>query len=118
MRHTKKKISRIADELITFFYSVGGDNFDIKIREDGEQHAIFFRSNYDPNHLERVKQLCRYLQSGRSPAIEESYWGLAGGGDMEDENELQLIGAMIDHADIKVDPEHVTFYLYRKRDQY
>ena len=86
-----------------------------KIREDAEQHAIFFRSNYDEKHFPRVEQLVRYLNQGRNPALEESYWGLAGGGDLQDESEMLLIGAMIDHADIKIADGYVTFYLYRNR---
>ena len=115
MHHTKKKIARIVDELITFFYAAGGSDFDIKIREDDEQHAIFFRSNYDKAHMPQVEKLCRYLNQGRSPSIEESYWGLAGGGDLEAESEMLLIGAMIDHADIKVQDDKITFYLYRNK---
>ena len=102
MHHVKMKIAGIAHELITFFYAAGGTDFDIKIREDEEQHAIFFRSNYDEKHFPKIEQLIRYLNQGRRPAIEESYWGLAGGGDLQDESEMLLIGAMIDHADIKV----------------
>ncbi len=116
MHHTKKKIARIVDELITFFYSVGGSDFDIKIREDEEQHAIFFCSDYKKEYMPEIKQLCNYLNQGRSPSIEESYWGLAGGSDMGAESELLLIGAMIDHADIKVEDERITFYLYRNRE--
>ena len=115
MHHVKKKIATIVDELITFFYSAGGTDFDIKIREDFEQHAIFFRSNYDENHFPKVEQLCRYLNQGRNPAVEETYWGLAGGADLEAESEMLLIGAMIDHADIKIQDGYITFYLYRNR---
>ncbi len=115
MHHVKMKIAGIAHELITFFYAAGGTDFDIKIREDAEQHAIFFRSNYDDKHFPKVEQLIRYLNQGRNPALEESYWGLAGGGDLQDESEMLLIGAMIDHADIKVKDGYVTFYLYRNR---
>lgn len=117
MHHDKTKIARIVDELITFFYATGGTDYDIKIREDDEQYAIFFRSNYHPDHFPKIEQLCRYLNQGRSPAIEESYWGLAGTGDLEDESEMLLIGAMIDHADIQVKEDEgvITFYLYRSK---
>lgn len=117
MHHVKMKIAGIAHELITFFYAAGGTDFDIKIREDNEQHAIFFRSNYDEKHFPKVEQLIRYLNQGRNPALEETYWGLAGGGDLQDESEMLLIGAMIDHADIQVRDGYVTFYLYRNREE-
>lgn len=116
MHHVKKKIARIVDELITFFYAVGGSDFDIKVREDDEMHAIFFRSDFDPAYTEKIEKLCDYLKKPRSPAVEEMYWGLAGDGDLESESEMLLIGAMIDEAEVKFSGNQVTFYLYRNRE--
>ena len=53
------------------------------------------------------------LTCGRAPEIEESYWGLNGSGDFQDENELILVGAMIDSAKVEICDGYATLHLFR-----
>ena len=53
------------------------------------------------------------MTCGRAPEIEESYWGLNGSGDFQDENELILVGAMIDSAKVEICDGYATLHLFR-----
>ena len=99
MLFTRKKITTIVDELTTFFFSVG--------------FHIFFASNFDVKMQKTVEHLEENLTRGRAPEIEESYWGLNGSGDFQDENELILIGAMIDSAQVEICEGYATLNLFR-----
>ena len=105
MLFTRKKITTIVDELTTFFFSVGSNDMVVKI--------IFFASNFDTKMQRTVEHLEENLTRGRAPEIEESYWGLNGSGDFQDENELILIGAMIDSAQVEICEGYATLNLFR-----
>lgn len=117
MKRNKKKITTIVDELITFFYAVGSANMNIQLSETEEVYQIAIFSDFAPEHLSRVQRLEKYLHHGRAPEIEESYWGLTGMGDMLDENELMLVGAMVDAADIQITNDAVSLKLFRKKNE-
>ena len=113
MLFTRKKITTIVDELTTFFFSVGSDDMVIKIKQKPEGFHIFFASNFDVKMQNTVEHLEENLTRGRAPEIEESYWGLNGSGDFQDENELILIGAMIDSAQVEICEGYATLNLFR-----
>ena len=85
MLFTRKKITTIVDELTTFFFSVGSDDMVVKIKQKPEGFHIFFASNFDVKMQKTVEHLEENLTRGRAPEIEESYWGLNGSGDFQDE---------------------------------
>ena len=109
MLFTRKKITTIVDELTTFFFSVGSNDMVVKIKQKPDGFHIFFASNFDIKMQRTVENLTR----GRAPEIEESYWGLNGSGDFQDENELILIGAMIDSAQVEICEGYATLNLFR-----
>ena len=111
MLFTRKKITTIVDELTTFFFSVGSDDMVVKIKQKPEGFHIFFASNFDVKMQKTVEHLEENLTRGRAP--EESYWGLNGSGDFQDENELILIGAMIDSAQVEICEGYATLNLFR-----
>lgn len=114
MKRTKKKITTIVDELITYFFSVGSDDMVVKVKETPDGYAVFFASSFDPKHTAQVQRLEHFLTCGRAPEIEESYWGLTGMGDIHDENELTLVGSMVDAAQVEICEGHATLNLFRK----
>lgn len=114
MKQTKKKIATIVNELTTYFFSIGSNDMVVKIKETPTGFSIFFASNFEPNFMSRVQRLERLLTYGRAPEIEESYWGLTGMGHVDDENELLLVGAMVDSAEVDICEDHATLNLFRK----
>ena len=113
MFFTSKKITTIVDELTTFFFAVGSDDMVVKIKQASEGFQIFFASNFDKRMQKTVERLQENLTCGRAPEIEESYWGLNGSGDFQDENELILVGAMIDSAKVEICDGYATLHLFR-----
>ena len=113
MFFTRKKITTIVDELTTFFFAVGSDDMVVKIKQTPEGFQIFFVSNFDKRMQKTVERLQENLTCGRAPEIEESYWGLNGSGDFQDENELILVGAMIDSAKVEICDGYATLHLFR-----
>lgn len=113
---SKKKVTTLIGELMTYFHSVGSTNMEIQLKENSEEYEIHFFSNFKKESTTRVGRLEKFLHYGRAPEIEESYWGLTGVGDLQDENELILIGAMVDSADILITENTATITLIRKKD--
>ena len=115
MFFTRKKITTIVDELTTFFFAVGFAKYRlvVKIKQTSEGFQIFFASNFDKRMQKTVERLQENLTCGRAPEIEESYWGLNGSGDFQDENELILVGAMIDSAKVEICDGYATLHLFR-----
>ena len=113
MHFGKKKIAMIVEELTTFFFSVGSNDMVAKVKETDKGYDIFFASNFDVKMQKRMEHLEENLTRGRAPEIEESYWGLTGSGDSQDENELLLVGAMIDSAHVDICEGYATLNLFR-----
>lgn len=115
MKRNKKKVTTIIDELITFFHSVGSKDMNVQLTESDEGYSISFFSDFEHEYISRVQRLEKSLHYGRAPEIEESYWGLTGMGDMFDENELTLVGAMVDVANVQIINDSVLLRLFRKK---
>ena len=113
MDSNRKKVSTIVDELTTFFFSVGSNDMVVKIKQKDDGYHVFIASNFDLSMQHIVEHLEQNLTRGRAPEIEESYWGLTGSGDFLDENELLLVGAMIDSAQVEICEGYATLNLFR-----
>lgn len=115
MKHTKRKITKIVDEMITYCYSIGATKIELLLEDDDIAHYITLKSDFDINELDAVNSLNEKLNQGRSEELEEMYWNLTGMSDLDDEVELQLVSALIDRAEIYIDANICTIYLIRKR---
>lgn len=115
MKQTKRKITKIVDEMITYCYSIGATMINLSLRDDESAHYITIHSDFDLKNLAAVQSLEARLNQGRSEDFEEMYWSLTGMSDLDDEVELQLLSALIDHADIEIKGNTYTLKLIRKR---
>ena len=111
MKHKKQRISKITDEVITYLFSLGASNININIEETHECFKILFKCNYSKGQPERIEKLSKALKSGKQEEIEEYYWGLAGDSDVDDE--LYLVGMMIDKARVEILEDSLEIELYR-----
>lgn len=96
MRHETKKISRIVDELTTLFLKNDTDEVHFKIKRETHQttiEIIGYRTHLDDEYINQLRQT---LNIQRQWEIEEYYWQLTGETDYDEE--LTLVGAMIDEA--------------------
>ena len=99
MRHEIKKISRIVDELTTLFLKDDTDEVDFSIKRDSDRTTIRivdYRTNFSDAFIEQLREL---FNAQRQCEVEEYYWQLCG--EVDDDEELTLIGCMIDKATIE-----------------
>lgn len=108
-----KKITKIVDEITTYFMIHNSKEIEVKI-VDSEEHTliIFFVKNIDII-MEEIDSLKYSLNIPRQSDVEEYYWQLNGSG--ETEIELDVIGMMIDMHTLKFNDNNLTLELYRKK---
>ncbi|MGL4335425.1 MAG: hypothetical protein ACRCST_00935 [Turicibacter sp.] len=109
-----KRISKIIDELVNYFFSLGATNINVSINEEPCQFEIHLTCNYKPNQKAKIKQLTKYLNTEKQVEMEECYWELAG--DICTNNELALIGMMTDKVNIESTEDTLDIKLYRSKD--
>jgi len=100
MKHEAKKINLIMNELINLMVRNGAEDIDINIKHRGEisELTLIHRNcHYSPQFVEEI----RYdLSSQRQCELEGYYWQLVG--DDEPSEELHLVGAMVDEAEVEL----------------
>lgn len=105
MKHTRFKISKMVDELITFFFSIGATNINVNVQETDELFEIYLKSNFSSNTpKEKINELCKLLKSGKREEMEGYYWYLAGDSDVD--TELSLVGMMVDSCSINYNEDN------------
>jgi len=111
VRHEVKKICRIVDELTTLFLRRDTNEVDFKIIVNDNESIIRivdYNTRFSDNY---IAHLSLTLNRQRQLEIEEYYWQLAGETDQDDE--ITLIGAMIDRAIVEKRDGHLYLELIR-----
>lgn len=116
MKETKKKLSRIIDEILVFCYSVGATDISFNMKEKIDRYDIFIRSDFLPEQRRRIEKLEKNISADRQPSIEESYWMLTGESDLTDEIQFHLIGSMVDIAEVTIEENCFVLFLSRLHD--
>lgn len=111
MKHNKKRVSKIVDEMITYFFAMGATDINMNLQENKDHYKILFRCNYTQNNEEKIEKMIKYLKFDKQEEMEEYYWELAG--DCDVDSELSLIGMMTDKAEIDINEDTIEVVLYR-----
>lgn len=116
MRHEAKKIAQIVSEILTLFLLNGAENIDIKVNTkitaDGQNTEIIliqYECDYEDEFIQKIKY---NLNTQRQYEIEGYYWQLVGEDDSGDE--LHLVGAMVDKANVTKKGKNLHIQLLRK----
>lgn len=117
MNTTYQKMSKIVDELFSYFlYNIGSDNVKLDLTKNKEGFELTLYSKYPPSSRKQVMDLERFLNPPeRNYGMEEIYWTLAGAGVGED-SELHLLGQMLDKAEVKITEDDVNLHVFKKDD--
>lgn len=112
MRHEIKKISRIVDELTTLFLKEDTNEVDFSIKRLKDHTVIRIvdhGTHFDDAYIEQLGEI---FNSQRQCEVEEYYWQLCG--EVDCDEELTLIGNMIDKATVeKIDGDlHLELIRY------
>ncbi len=113
MRHNKKRVSKIVDELISYFFKIGSKNIHIDVLEEKKQYVITFSCDTKNIKESDINLLVRCLNTYKSEEMEEYYWELTG--ECDTDSELSIVGMMIDNFEISINDQNMELILYRKK---
>lgn len=114
MIHEEKKVAKIIEELTMFFFSLGADEIESKIKREDKMDIIWFRSNFEAEYKEELHYLEKYLNKEKNDGLEDIYWELVGSGDPGESSQLLLIGMMINKAEIEIKDTRVELKLFKE----
>ena len=114
MTHERKKLSKITEEMMMFFYGIGGNDITFNVKLQGDDAVITFESKFDKKRRHAVEDMERLLNSEHDYGVEDIYWELMGSGEPGESSQLLLVGMMVDRADVTVKDDHVKVVMYKK----
>lgn len=101
MNKEKRKINLIINELVTFFIKNNATQINIKINNLEAHTEIQVFGNCSQIKEKEIQQLKKKLSSPRLIENENLYWKLVG--DIHSEDELYLLGTMVDKSRVDYD---------------
>ncbi len=118
MKHIKKKISRITDELETFCFSIGANDITINIKHNHTDHdfQITVTSDFKEEYRRKVEKMDEILNPIERNAGIEMYWELLGESDMDYEVQLGLISQIITSAKVEIEGNTFNLEIHKKED--
>lgn len=112
MKHKFEKNLRIINEMMTYMYKLGAKDININYKEGNTLTTFVILRNISHIPPNKLKDLKNKLNTDRIHEIEEYYWHL--GGESEIDEELSLIGMMIDEAIVSFQNNLLSITIYRK----
>ncbi|KLE16783.1 hypothetical protein [Clostridium sp. C8] len=111
MKFNFEKNLRIVNELMTYLHKLGCSDINVNLHtEESYTNFIIWGKTQEINDLE-LFNLNKLLNTKRQHELEEYYWSL--GGDCELDEELSLVGMMVDTAEIKFNDGILTLNIFR-----
>jgi hypothetical protein len=103
----------MVDELLNYFFIIGGTDISVCVKEEETNYQLTFRSNYSKEKQHKIQDLCKYLNCERNEQMESYYWELTG--ETETDTELTIIGMMIDHYELDIIDEVLELLIIRNK---
>ncbi len=114
MKHEIKKITKIVDEILTYFmYAHDARNAQVQVHEHADGFDVSFLISDITISAEDLEALEGNLGINRNPELEDYYWQLAG--EMEDSSELSLVAMMTDLIELTYESGDMKLVLRRRR---
>ena len=113
MYRARRRMNHGVSELSHALLLAGGSEIDMRlIREEGGLR-LYLEGDFDPEHQRGMERVARLLQPAvRDPALVETYGELTGEDQYTDENELALVGQMVDESRVVVETGRVRMNLF------
>lgn len=112
MHNEIQKTTKIIDEFTSLLVKRGSQEIDIKLKMQDHFTTIYITSYNTSMEKEEMDRLSEFLNIQRQSEIEEYYWGLMG--ETSDEDEMFLVGSMIDSAVLETKNNNLYIQLIRK----
>ena len=113
MKHNKKRVSKIIDELVSYFFKVGSKNIHIDVLEEKLYYKMTFVSDIDSIKEDDINKLVKCLNCEKSAEVEEYYWELTG--ECNSDSELSIVGMMIDNFEVSIKDKQMELVIYRNK---
>ena len=107
-----EKSMRIINDLISFCYYEGAEEFDVYLKHNKDESTTMKVSCcIDGLESKRIAEMRKMLQIPRQHEVEQDFWELSG--ETEFSGELSLIGAMSDRAEVSYEDGKLCIIVYR-----
>ncbi len=111
MNNEIQKTTKIVDELCSLLMCKGSTEIDVKLKLNDCCTTIFI-TDYNTNlSNDEINNLSKFLNIPRQPEVEEYYWGLMG--ETSDDDEMFLLGSMLDTAKFELKNANLHVELIR-----
>lgn len=107
-----EKNLRIVNELMACCYRLGSTDINVHIKNESTETIIKIFAHLDEISDSTIKKLNDILNTQRQHEIEQYYWNL--GGESEFDDQLSLVGMMIDYASVTYTNSILQMNLIRK----
>lgn len=115
MKSTVRKMQKIIDELVFFFFSVGTEGIKLDLQHTDDGYRLICDSGYKKEERDRIRDLDKFLNvTERNDGLEEFYWQVAGVSASDNDSEIHLIGQMVDDVKLEIGENSVHLELYKK----
>ena len=111
MKTRFKKISAIADELLSYCHRHGANEFHIDITGENDFVTLVISARTGNISNEELESLKNRLNAPRRRDVEQDFWELIG--ESESSSELTLTGMLCDAACVNYDGKVLTISLTR-----
>jgi len=112
MKHEKKKISKMVDEILTYFLFHYESPAEIRVTPKPDAYLLEFTFSKVTIDKKQFEQLKNRLVGKRVPELEDYYWQLAG--ELDDSDELMLVAMMSDSVEMKLENDRISLKIKRK----
>ena len=101
---------RIISELLSFYMHKGASDVDINLKEEKDKVTICISAIITSTNQEELDRELKLLSTPRQHELESYYWQLSG---EDEDNNLSLIGIMIDTVEYKYEKDKLTLVITR-----
>lgn len=113
MQKEERKVLSILDTLNAYCFFVGCSYLNISTRKEAGFWIIDVEADFNEEHKESVESLENRINRIKCEHTEEMYWFSIGSEEFNDDNDIDVIAAMIDEARVII--EKNTFKATFKR---
>ena len=111
MKYHFEKSLKIINELMTYIHKLGATDINVNFKKENSTTIFLVWGKINSITNDELNNLNMILNTHRQHEVEEYYWHL--GGEEESDEELALVGMMIDTAEIDYSNNILTLKIYR-----
>lgn len=114
MKQYRRRVSKIVDELINYFFYLHATDIQVRVQELSDQYKIYMKGDCPELTEAKAQHLIRLLNTPTHTEVEEYYWELIGESAID--SELALIGMMTSEVEVVYETGNtLEIVLYRAK---